>query len=228
MSPYKYYSGGSVPSQTKTQTKNSNKMKTTERVTEIYQDIAGEEWRPLPNSTYQVSNRGRVMNRFGKVLKPQVMQVSAYMQYSAYGIRLEGETKTTMRYSHHLVAQVFMGDRPDKFEINHINLDSRDNRLENLEYVSSRDNQLHSNYMKGRRSTNLVIAYESGEYKTKIRRPDHPEISVGTFPTQALAKGAINIWCAMTGVPIKEWYYFSYDDMPKLRRGRPKKQPNLN
>ena len=228
MSPYKYYSGGSVPSQTKTQTKNSNKMKTTERVTEIYQDIAGEEWRPLPLTTHQVSNRGRVMNRFGKILKPQVMQVSGYMQYEAYGIRLECETKAKMRYGHHLVAQVFMGDRPDGWDINHINSDARDNRLENLEYVSKNDNQMHANYMRGRRPLNTVIAYEAGLYKTKIRRPDHPEISVGTFPTAELAKGAINIWCAMNRIDTMYWHGFNFKDRRRGKVGRPKKQPNLN
>jgi hypothetical protein len=198
-------------------------MKKTEILTNTLLEIAGEEWRPLPRSTYPVSNKGRVMNRFGKVLKAQVMQVSKYMQYSAYGIRLEGETKMQMRYGHHLVAQLFMGDRPLKFEINHINLDSRDNRAENLEYISSRDNQMHSSYMKGRRSTNLVIAYDRGMFMTKIRRPEYPEISVGSFQTPQLAKGAINIWCSMNDIPVKEHYYFSHDEVPRMRPGRKSK-----
>jgi hypothetical protein len=150
------------------------------------------------------------------------------MQYEGYGIRLEGETKAKMRYAHHLVAQLFMGERPYGWDLNHINLDPRDNRVENLEYISKNDNQMHSNYMRGRRPLNTVIAYEWGEYKTKIRRPDQPEITVGTFPTKELAKGAINIWCAMNDVPKRFWYRFDYADRQRGKIGRPKKQPNLN
>ena len=45
------------------------------------------------------------------------------------------------RYVHHLVAEAFLGPRPERCDIDHVNGDRTDNRVENLRYCSRRENQ---------------------------------------------------------------------------------------
>ena len=52
---------------------------------------------------------------------------------------------------HTLVYTAFIGDIPSGMEIDHINRDREDNRLENLRLVSSRDNSHNSEYMGTKR-----------------------------------------------------------------------------
>lgn len=49
-------------------------------------------------------------------------------------------------FVHRLVTEAFLGPRPDGFEVDHINRDKHDNRVENLRYVT------HSGNMKNRGS----------------------------------------------------------------------------
>jgi hypothetical protein len=44
---------------------------------------------------------------------------------------------------HKLIALAFLGNRPAGFQIDHINRDSCDNRLENLRYVTPHDNLIN-------------------------------------------------------------------------------------
>lgn len=44
---------------------------------------------------------------------------------------------------HRLVAEVFLGPRPEGYTVNHKNCDKQDNRAENLEYVTAGENVSH-------------------------------------------------------------------------------------
>lgn len=44
---------------------------------------------------------------------------------------------------HKLIAMAFLGDKPAGFQIDHINRNSCDNRLENLRYVTPHDNLIN-------------------------------------------------------------------------------------
>lgn len=47
-------------------------------------------------------------------------------------------------YVHRLVAEAFIHNSGDKREVNHKNGNTKDNRAENLEWVSSHENKLHA------------------------------------------------------------------------------------
>lgn len=57
-----------------------------------------------------------------------------------------GEYKrlTIDKFVHRVVYETFIGNIPKNFVINHINGNKRDNRLENLEAITSSENRLHS------------------------------------------------------------------------------------
>lgn len=110
---------------------------------EIWKDIKGYE------GFYQVSNMGRVKsvdrvyttnNRWGgishkcqkgRVLKPFTIN-------SGYLIIHLGRKKKCL--IHRLVYEAFMGPIPEGMQVNHINEDKKDNRLENLNLMTPKEN----------------------------------------------------------------------------------------
>jgi len=103
-----------------------------------------EVWLPVKGyeSIYKVSNLGRVkvLNRIskdGKIWKGKMLLLS--LNSSNYlTVRIGGKTK----YVHQLVAEAFLKHIPcgKKIVVDHINNDSKDNRLINLQLISHRKN----------------------------------------------------------------------------------------
>lgn len=103
-------------------------------MTEIWKDIEGYE------NLYQVSNMGRVRSlRYGKskILKNRVNKGG----YSTVILTKNYVPKTF--YVHRLVAMHFIPNPENKPHIDHINTDRADNRVENLRWVTNKEN--HNN-----------------------------------------------------------------------------------
>ena len=60
-----------------------------------------------------------------------------YLFFSIYNKRLD---KPKVYYQHRFVYEVFEGPIPKWFEIDHINNDKTDNRIENLQLVTHKEN----------------------------------------------------------------------------------------
>ena len=94
---------------------------------------------------YRVFDDGSILRKDGTgFLK------SAYNHkgYKHVGIYMEGKNRTTT--VHKIVTLVFLGERPEGYEVNHKNGIRDDNRLSNLEYLTKgQNNQL--SYDSGRR-----------------------------------------------------------------------------
>jgi hypothetical protein len=88
-----------------------------------------EEWREYMNTGYWISNMGNVMNKNGYILNPTISTSG----YKAFG-------KSPKYYVHKVVAHCFIGERPERLTIDHINRNRIDNRVENLRYVSQSEN----------------------------------------------------------------------------------------
>lgn len=112
---------------------------------------ANEEWRPVIGyeSEYAVSNLGRIKRLKESTARrryPVGMILKPTLQKNGYTIiRLVDENgKRQALYMHRVVAIAFLGAIPTKHEVNHINRDRTDNRLENLEYLTRGKNNTHS------------------------------------------------------------------------------------
>ena len=109
-----------------------------------------EVWRPLPEweDFYSVSNHGRIRGetegyggyKRGRILKG-AKDRDGYLKVSLFRKDTHKKLSTSI---HRLVALTFIGVRPLKNQVNHINGDKSDNRCDNLEYVTCAENLRHA------------------------------------------------------------------------------------
>ena len=131
---------------------------------EIWKDIKGYE------GLYQVSNLGRVKNvKRNKVLSKRLNKLgydSALLFKNGVGVN---------HGVHRLVYEAFVDKIPKGLEIDHININPTDNRLENLRLVTHKENMNNPNTIIkmsgkiGELSHNFGLK-RSKETKEKIRR----------------------------------------------------------
>jgi hypothetical protein len=108
-----------------------------------------EEWREIPGwPDYAVSNFGKVKRivkpkrgrgRVGNILKARIPGGGSYP-----AVNLSEGGLSTQWYVHRLVAHAFLGPCPEGKEVNHIDGDKLNPRLDNLEYVTRSGNMLHA------------------------------------------------------------------------------------
>lgn len=88
---------------------------------------------------YYVSKSGNVYSKKSKkILKPQLHR-QGYLLLSLYNGK-----KFITKTIHRLVAQQFISNPNSKSQINHINGDKSDNKVENLEWCTNGENQKHA------------------------------------------------------------------------------------
>ena len=123
---------------------------------EIWKDVVGYE------GLYQVSSYGNVRNR-KKQLSPQKRQ------HGYLGIQLHGKGGNKRGFKtfsvHRLVAEAFIPNPNNYPEVNHIDENKANNRVENLEWVTHKQNMNCGTVpqrFKGRKShrTRPIIQYD--------------------------------------------------------------------
>lgn len=107
-------------------------------MSEIWKDVVGYE------GLYKVSDNGNVMSlHYNHKNEPHLLKQSCgssgYLHLQIY----KGKKCKTV-YVHQLVAEAFIPNPHNKQEINHINGNKLDNRLSNLEWATTSENQKHA------------------------------------------------------------------------------------
>lgn len=109
------------------------------------------EWRPVVGfeGLYEVSSEGHVRRvgptkgaRVGRCLNPTHGGRGPY-----YFVTLRRNGRSHSPVVHRLVAAAFIGPCPDGHEVNHKDGTKRNNRVENLEYVTRSQNTKHAHDM---------------------------------------------------------------------------------
>lgn len=140
----------------------------------------GKEWRDIPGyeGRYQVSNLGRIRSVdciITQMTQPNVLQRRRWKgrirKLSICGnyLGIILCAPESMQYVHRLVALTFLPGAAAKKDVNHKNGVKTDNRVENLEWVSRSENQLHAFRVLGRKRvkpparTRKIVAVKNGE-----------------------------------------------------------------
>jgi len=109
-----------------------------------------EEWKDISEfEGYEVSNFGNIrsINRTcvgrpgvtkGKLLKPFINR-RGYLE-----VNLFENSKSTPKIIHRLVAKAFIPNLENKPQVNHIDGNKLNNRVDNLEWMSNSENQKHA------------------------------------------------------------------------------------
>ena len=101
-----------------------------------------EEWERIADFPgYEVSNTGLVRSTVtGRLIAGHILK-NGYRQ-----VCLSIDKKPVYRVVHRLVMAAFWGEIPDGMEVNHKDGVKLNNHIDNLEYVTHRDNMTHSLY----------------------------------------------------------------------------------
>lgn len=137
---------------------------------EMWKDVVGFE------EYYQVSNYGRVRCKeqlikypdgHVQIKRPRIMMGNMRNGYHHIDFKIGDD-----RYFfgiHRLVAKAFIPNPENKKEVNHINGDKLDNLLENLEWVTRSENQIHA-VETGLKKTKTVGQYDFEGNLIKIHK----------------------------------------------------------
>lgn len=103
------------------------------------------EWRPVVGyeGFYDVSCDGQVM-RVHEMPGLEKHILKTHLRAGYPSVNLYKNSKGADFTVHSLVAEAFIGPRPNCLVINHLNCDKTDNRVVNLEYTTPSLNRLHS------------------------------------------------------------------------------------
>ena len=145
---------------------------------EVWKDIYGF------NSGYQISSLGRVKSL--RQNKPKIMstRIKSYGNYKQELITFKYKGKCYGRIVARLVAQAFIPNPDNKKYVNHIDLNSLNQNVKNLEWCTAKENVNHSiknnkNYYDNRKGNgtifynldeNVIVLYEKGYSSYKIAK----------------------------------------------------------
>ena len=99
----------------------------------MLKDVKGFEGR------YQVNELGEIFNSKGREMHPHLNAKTGYLQ-----LCLRKNGRPFLCYVHRVVAEAFLPFDSSRTEVNHKDLNKQNNRPENLEWVTRKENVAHA------------------------------------------------------------------------------------
>lgn len=149
---------------------------------EKIQDLEGEVWKDVQGyeGLYEISNKGRV-----KSVKLNSIRKSHLSDRGYQIITLRNKNHTKSVRIHRLVAIHFIPNPEGKEQVNHIDFDPYNNCVDNLEWVTNRENSCHSVKRKEKSSKYVGVYFSnySNKWVSRIRF-ENKRIELGSYPTE--------------------------------------------
>lgn len=119
------------------------------------------EWKKIKGfENYEISNEGEVRNIESRLVLKPIDNGRGYLRVGLYTNK-----KQTYKSIHRLVAESFIPNPENKPEVNHINEIKTDNRIENLEWMTSKENDSYgtrTERIAASRSISIYTLYPDG------------------------------------------------------------------
>jgi len=125
-----------------------------------------EIWKPVLGyeGHYEVSNLGRVKSlKHGKIKILKELNRHLYLS-----VNLSKNDIMRTENIHRLVAIHFVPNPHNKTHVNHIDLDKHNNKAENLEWVTVRENTVHYHLKKGCSTGELYIKKHYNNFQVRV------------------------------------------------------------
>jgi hypothetical protein len=135
------------------------------------------EWKQIPNSSFEISSSGNLKRIDGPELKVHTDKGG----YCIYPIFYNDGRKT--KRLHRIIAELFIPNPENKPQVDHVNGNRSDNRVENLRWATRNENQHNKSKNKNNKSGFKGIRETSyGTYRAQIWNNGKP-VNVGCFAT---------------------------------------------
>lgn len=140
-----------------------------------------EIWKDIFGGKYQISNLGNIisLNYHREKRIKQLSKLNMPNGYITVKLCVDGKVK---RYSlHRLVAEAFIPNPENKPFVNHKDGNKRNNNVDNLEWCTQSENQLHA-VRNGLQKTKPILQYDLQgnfikEWKSSVEAGRHIKIS---------------------------------------------------
>lgn len=163
---------------------------------EIWKTVKGYE------GIYQISNLGNVKSlsritlhkgKYPITTKEKILKFSIDT-YGYYHFRLFYNGKGKVKKVHQLVAEAFLNHKPDGYNlvVNHKNFIKTDNRVENLEIVTQRENTNQKHIKSSSQYTGVCLDKQMKKWRSSIRINGKSKF-LGLFNTEIEASDAYQL-----------------------------------
>ena len=158
---------------------------------EIWKDIKDFE------GMYQVSNLGRVrsvdhFDRLGR-LRKGVIKAPQDNGHGYKVVQLHKDGKQKNARVHRLVATAFIENPDNKPEVHHVDTDTSNNKLENLRWVTRKENNIFPEHIESiKKNPNWLRGIKKGAEKSAVVRSHRTKFTLGNVSLEfsSLAEGA--------------------------------------
>lgn len=163
-----------------------------------------EEWKFIPNyENYKVSNFGNVKNiNYRNTGKELLLKGSSYNGYIHITLTKNNKSKTFLL--HRLVAESFIPNIENKPCINHKDCNPQNNRIDNLEWCTQKENIAYMDKLKRRKSGRKITEEDVQEIiKKKNKGLSYKDVWIEYKDILTLS-GFEKVWYKITWKEIGE------------------------